>query len=72
MTKQDDTGDIKTDSAVGDRYAHYPSAARQCLEALRAIVVEAASEIEGLSELEETLKWGQPSFERSSGDSPVL
>ena len=60
---------IKTDPAVSDRYTQYPSPIRHRLDELRTIVIQAASEIEGITELEETLKWGEPSFLTADGST---
>lgn len=39
------------------------------MEALRKLVLEAASEMEGLTSLEETLKWGEPSYLAKNGST---
>ena len=40
----------------------YPDAHKLKLEQLRVLVHQTANEIEEIKELEESLKWGQPSF----------
>lgn len=40
----------------------YPAAMRPKLAALRRLVLETARTTEGVGAIEETLKWGQPSF----------
>ena len=40
----------------------YPPEVKAQMNKLRDLVLEAASEIEGLDALEETLKWGEPSY----------
>jgi hypothetical protein len=40
----------------------YPKFARRQMLHLRKLVLNTASNIEGLEELEETLKWGEPSY----------
>ncbi len=39
------------------------------MASLRALVLETASEIEGLETLEETLKWGEPSYLTKHGST---
>jgi hypothetical protein len=40
----------------------YPDEVREKLLSLREIIIEAANEIEEITILEETLKWGEPSY----------
>jgi hypothetical protein len=54
--------EVKSDPAVELVFAQYPDAMRKKMLGLRALVIETASEIEGIRELEETLKWGEPSY----------
>jgi hypothetical protein len=54
--------EVKSDPAVELVFAEYPDAMRKKMLGLRALVIETASEIEGIRELEETLKWGEPSY----------
>jgi hypothetical protein len=42
--------------------AAYPPAARKQLGALRKLILDTAKKTEGVGAIEETLKWGQPSF----------
>jgi hypothetical protein len=48
--------------AVAERYAAYPATTRLRLLALRALVFETAAATPGVGRIEETLKWGQPSY----------
>ncbi|HEV7274834.1 MAG TPA: DUF1801 domain-containing protein [Devosiaceae bacterium] len=48
--------------AVEERFANYPEAARPRLLEMREIILDVARKTEGVGELEETLKWGQPSY----------
>jgi len=50
-------------------FEQYPQAMRQKLMFLRQLVLDTASETEGVSKLEETLKWGEPSFVTKSGST---
>ncbi len=47
----------------------YPEEVRGKLKNLRRLILETASEIEGLQELEETLKWGEPSYLAKKGST---
>lgn len=51
---------------VKSRFDTYPEVARLRLEALRALVFQIASELE-LDEVEESLKWGEPSYRVKTG-----
>ncbi|WP_421810902.1 hypothetical protein [Flagellimonas sp.] len=42
-------------------FERYPDWAREKLLVLRELIVETAKEVEDISALEETLKWGEPS-----------
>lgn len=39
------------------------------MQFLRELVIETAEEIEGLNEIEETIKWGEPSFITKKGST---
>ncbi|EJG0735136.1 DUF1801 domain-containing protein [Vibrio parahaemolyticus] len=54
---------------VKDRFDEYPENARVRLAELRNLVFQIASELE-LGEVEETLKWGEPSYNVKTG-SPL-
>lgn len=47
---------------VAEVFNAYPKAMREKLMVLRQMIFDTASETEGVGELEETLKWGQPSY----------
>lgn len=49
-------------------FANYPDHVRKKMQHLRALVIETAKE-EGIGELEETLKWGEPSFITKNGST---
>jgi len=51
-----------SDPKVKGVFDTYPEAAKNQLLHLRELVLSAASDIEGLDKLEETLKWGEPSY----------
>ena len=55
----------KADNAAGDMdavFAAYPPALRKKLKSLRRLILETAQKTAGVGPLEETLKWGQPSY----------
>lgn len=54
---------------VKDKFNTYPEPAKSSLVKLRDLVINAASEIEGLDKLEETLKWGEPSYLTKNGST---
>jgi hypothetical protein len=51
-----------TDPAVDAVFNAYPKSLRTGLLALRRLILETASSTPGVGPLEETLKWGQPSY----------
>lgn len=53
---------IKTNPEVDEVFENYPGPVRHKMQNLRALVMDAAREIDGLDTLEETLKWGEPSY----------
>ncbi len=57
------------DKAVQNRFDEYPEDARIKLEKLRNLILNVASEL-NLGEVEESLKWGEPSYSVKSG-SPI-
>lgn len=50
-------------------FRNYPDAVRSKIENLRRIIFETASEIEEITQLEETLKWGEPSYLAKKGST---
>ena len=60
---------LKTDPRVNEVFANYPDFVRDKLQHLRELVIETAEETEGVSVLEETLKWGEPSFITKNGST---
>jgi hypothetical protein len=49
-------------AAVERTFAAYPPAMRRKLLALRALIFETAAATDGVGELDETLKWGEPAY----------
>ncbi|MBI6118102.1 DUF1801 domain-containing protein [Salegentibacter maritimus] len=60
---------LKTAPRVNDVFANYPDFVRDKLQHLRELVIETAEETEGVTVLEETLKWGEPSFVTKNGST---
>ncbi len=48
--------------AVADVFERYPAHVQPHLLRLRQLIIDTASETEGVGQLEETLKWGEPSY----------
>lgn len=60
---------IHTDPKVDAVFANYPDHVRDKMQYLRQLVIETAEEMEELTLLEETLKWGEPSFVTKDGST---
>jgi hypothetical protein len=60
---------LKTNPKVNDVFANYPENVREKLQFLRELVIETAEETNDIDELEETLKWGEPSFVTKNGST---
>ncbi len=50
------------DPAVAAHFDAYPAPVRKKLLALRALVFNTAARTDGVGELQETLKWGEPAY----------
>ncbi|MEZ5194961.1 MAG: DUF1801 domain-containing protein [Bacteroidales bacterium] len=53
---------IQTNPGVELVFNNYPELVRKKLLTLRTLIIETASEIEEIINLDETLKWGEPSY----------
>lgn len=53
---------IKSNPKVEKIFNNYPTKVRNKMQALRKLVIETARETDEIEELEETLKWGEPSY----------
>ena len=60
---------VTTDPRINTVFANYPSFVRDKMQYLRELVIETAEEIVDLALLEETLKWGEPSFVTKNGST---
>lgn len=54
--------ELTSDQKVREVFDNYPKSVKKQMLKLRALVLNTASEIDGLEKLEETLKWGEPSY----------
>ena len=50
-------------------FNNYPKNIKWKLENLRNLIIETASEIKNITEIEETLKWGEPSYMVKNGST---
>lgn len=57
------------DIEVEEIFNNYPKSIRQKLMHMRQLIVDVASETEGLNKLEETLRWGEPSYLTKGGST---
>jgi hypothetical protein len=53
---------VETNTEVDTVFEGYPANVKKQMKQLRELVFKAAAEIDGLQKLEETLKWGEPSY----------
>ena len=60
---------MKTNPDVEMVFNKYPAKVKRKIRRLRSLIIEAAQELEGLRELEETLKWGEPSYLAKRGST---
>ncbi|PID27366.1 MAG: hypothetical protein CR982_05330 [Candidatus Cloacimonadota bacterium] len=60
---------ITTNPQFEEKLETYPDFVRDKLKDLRALVIETAEEIPEITDLEETLKWGEPSFLTKTGST---
>jgi len=60
---------IKTDPRVSPKLESYPAEIQPKINYLRSLLVEVASEIPNIGVIEETLKWGEPSYIAKKGST---
>jgi len=60
---------INTDPKVETVFKNYPDQVREKIVNLRRLILEAANETYDITELEETLKWGEPSYLVKNGST---
>jgi hypothetical protein len=61
--------ELVSNPKVNDVFNRYPKEVKPQLIQLRKLILEVASGIEGLNKLEETLKWGEPSYVSKHGST---
>lgn len=60
---------LKSDPAVDKVFKAYPAHIRPKMEYLRQLVLEMAESMPAVEKLEETLKWGEPSYIAKKGST---
>ncbi len=60
---------IKSHEAVKDKFEKYPRKVKAKMKYLRKLVLETATELEDVKAIEETLKWGEPSYIAKKGST---
>jgi len=63
---------INKNPAVEDKFSSYPKQIKSKMKNLRKLVLEVAKEDERITEIEETLKWGEPSYLVKKGSTVRL
>ena len=61
--------ELKSNPKVDEIFSNYPGFVRDKMQFLRKLVIETAEETAGIIQLEETLKWGEPSFITKNGST---
>lgn len=61
--------ELITDPKAKTIFENYPASVKDQMLRLRELLLNAASEIDGLEKLEETLKWGEPSYLTKHGST---
>ena len=61
--------ELSENPQVKEKFESYPSFVKKQMYALRTLVIQAAEELDGLIKLEETLKWGEPSYITRNGST---
>lgn len=60
---------LRSNPEVKAVFNRYPDTVQKQMERLRALVLEVATEVEEIKSLEETLKWGEPSYLAKKGST---
>jgi len=68
-TKGDELMVLTENPKVASVFNKHPEPMRKQLLALRQLILETASETDGVEQLEETLKWGEPSYLTKRGST---
>ena len=56
-------------AAVAEKFDNYPDDIKEKLLFLRQLILETASEMDDVGEIEETLKWGEPGYISKAGST---
>ncbi len=64
-----ETLQLQSNPEVKAVFDQYPDEVREQMETLRQLVLEVAGEVEEITALEETLKWGEPSYLTKKGST---
>lgn len=60
---------VQSNPAVAEVFANYPGFVKPQMNRLRQLILETAGDIKELSAIEETLKWGEPSYLAKKGST---
>lgn len=60
---------LHSDPKVATIFANYPETAQEQMKTLRELVLDVANDTPEINTLEETLKWGEPSFLAPKGST---
>lgn len=60
---------LKTDPRVSEVFHNYPKEIQLKMNVLRTLIIETAKSINSIETLEETLKWGEPSYVTKHGST---
>ena len=60
---------LNSDPKVETAFNRYPTEVRDKIESLRNLILEVAADTDGIDKLEETLKWGEPSYLTKHGST---
>jgi hypothetical protein len=60
---------LQSNPEVQSKFASYPNHVKPKMEKLRKIVLQAAEELPEITKVEETLKWGEPSYKTKYGST---
>ncbi|MDO5979496.1 DUF1801 domain-containing protein [Flavivirga spongiicola] len=61
--------EVKINPKVESVFNNYPDSVRKKMNSLRELIIETANKTEGITNLEETLKWGEPSYLTKKGST---
>ena len=60
---------LNQDPRMEEKFKHYPPKVRKKIKHLRKLILDTAKENENIDQLEETLKWGEPSYLAKKGST---